>query len=116
MSARNGSTKAADDLKEAAAGAQSEMSDQLGALRSRIEELARMLAETGEYRAKAAAATARSAAKGAMREAGRGYEYAADQAEEARTAATRMTAERPAMALGLAAALGLLAGIALMRR
>ncbi len=106
----------ADDVKSAAENTASEISEQISALRARLEDLVDTLTETGEDRAKDVARHARSAARSAYDHAGRGYDVAADRAVEARDAAARLTSERPALALAVAAGLGVLVGIALFRR
>jgi ElaB/YqjD/DUF883 family membrane-anchored ribosome-binding protein len=97
-----------------------EISGHLGALRARLEDLVETVAEMGEERGKGAARHARSAAHTAARSARhgaeRGYELAAIRADEARVAAAKLTSERPALVVGIALGLGVLAGIALMRR
>lgn len=107
---------AAKSVKQGAHAAGADLSEQVGALRKRIEELAEALGNTGHDKARAAVDEARKASRQALLQAEKGYGAVADHTRAAGATTARVTAERPAIALGFAAAIGLLAGYALARR
>lgn len=82
----------------------------------KFEELSSSLAEAGQQTTHAALREARRAGRKAAHTAGQGYDAAADYAGNVYGGAEKFTSERPATALGLAAGLGLLAGLLLARR
>jgi len=107
---------AASDLKDTATTARDDLAEQVSMLRLQLEELATSVAQAGQEKAQHVMHEARLAGRKAARTAGQGYEAAADYAEGAYAGAEKFTAERPATAIGIAAALGLLAGLVLGRR
>ncbi|NYS26549.1 DUF883 family protein [Rhodobacteraceae bacterium 2376] len=104
--------KAADVKDKAAEHARSaaeDLSEDLAMLKMQIEELTTNMAGLASKKVEAGAhhigATARD-----------GYDKAADTAETAYAEVERYTSERPVEALGIAAGIGLLAGLFLARR
>lgn len=101
------------DIKDTAArqaeAAGKELSDDLAMLRLQIEELTASLAGITKDKAEAGARHVAAAARD-------GYEKAADTAGTAYSEAERLASQRPVEAMGVAAGLGLLAGLLLARR
>lgn len=104
--------RTADMAQDEADTAGAAVSEELAQLSRRIEELADTLSDQ-----------ARSAAETAAEKTGTLGRHAARQAREARqhtaaavSGAERLAAERPALAVGVAAGAGVLAGLLLARR
>lgn len=108
--------KLGDRIADRATRDDDNLSEEFARLREQFEELASTLTSQARSTAEAAAHTAGAAARRASRKAEAGYETAVDQAAEAYAEAERFAADRPAVTLGLAAGVGLLAGLMLARR
>ncbi|WP_071796556.1 DUF883 family protein [Natronohydrobacter thiooxidans] len=118
--ARQPSKKAADsdaqDPGDAADAAMADMQEHLEKLRAELSELSGRVAGLGEAGIRAGKETLRKEGDRAMRNASRVLNDAAEQTEDVIAQADRFSRERPALAMGLAAAAGFIVALTLSRR
>lgn len=111
--AADNARKKMEDISDKAAkharAATNDLADDFSSLKAQLEDLTKSVAKMSAERVDGAARQIASTANA-------GYERAADTVVDAYSEAERFTAEKPAMALGMAAGLGLLAGMLLTRR
>lgn len=104
------------DTEEAADAAVSDMLEHLEKLRAELSDLSGRVADLGEAGVRAGKETLRKEGDRAMRNAGRVLNDAAEQTEDVIAQADRFSRERPALAMGLAAAAGFIVALTVSRR
>ncbi len=119
--ARQPLKKAEEEIKEKADSADAsdafnDMLDNLDQLRAELTKLSGRVAELGESSARAGSEALRKEGKRAMRNASGILNDVADQSEDVIAQADRFSRERPALAMGIAAAAGFLLALGMSRR
>lgn len=107
---------AADEISDLANLTYEELKEQLALVKSDLADLTQATKQAGYARAQQAKAQARRTGRRAVSMAEEGYDYAADQLDDALESAETFTKERPALAMGIAAGAGFLLALALSRR
>lgn len=104
------------EVEDAAGSGLSDMLEHLEKLRSELSDLSGRVAELGEDNLRAGKEALRKEGDRAMRNASRVMNNVADQSEDVIAQADRFSRERPALAMGLAAAAGFLLALTVSRR
>lgn len=107
---------AADEISDLAELTYEELKEQLALVKSDLAALSEATKQAGWAKAQQARAKARHTGRRAASMAEDGYDYAAEQLDEALESAETFTKERPALAMGIAAGAGFLLALALSRR
>lgn len=107
---------AANDAADRAEMSYDELKEQLAVVRSDLADLTSAMQDLGRARARKMTAGARDTGRRAVAAAGEGYDQAVDGVEHALSSVEDFTCERPATALGIAAAAGFVAALVLSRR